>query len=40
MKYLNFTYKCEATILAIVHFGLIAVGVVFGVAMYFFGSPK
>ena len=40
MKYLNFTYKREATILAIMHVGLIGVGIVFAIAIYLFGSPK
>lgn len=40
MKYLNFTFKREATILAIIHFGMIGVGAAIGVAMYFFANPQ
>ena len=40
MKLLNFTFKREATILAILHFGLLGVGAVLGVVVYFFGGPR
>ena len=38
MKLLHFTFKREATILAIVHFGLVGVGTVLGLAMYLFAN--
>lgn len=40
MKYLHFTFKREATILVALHFGLLGVGAVIGVVVYFFGGPR
>ncbi len=37
MKYINFTFKREATILVALHFGFLGVGIVPGIASYFFG---
>ncbi len=39
MKYLNFTFKREATIIGALHFGLLGIGAILGVVMYFFGEP-
>ncbi len=36
MKYLNFTYKREATILVALHFGWSAISILLGIAMYYF----
>jgi hypothetical protein len=41
MKYLHFTFKREATILVALHFGILGVGIVLGIARYVFGfTPK
>jgi len=40
MKFLRFTYKREAIFLVVLHFGLLAVGVLSAAVMYFVGTPN